>query len=111
MHVQKFLSRWLGQRNVIGHKMRAESLAKAVESLIGCGRACSTALGRNRAGDAKAKHQIKVVDLRVRRPVIVVDWSDFESVGVGEWAMLTAGVALSGQICAVQPRVSVSEVQ
>jgi hypothetical protein len=129
MHVQKFLSRWLGERNVIGHKMRAESLAKAVESLIGCGRACLTAMGRSRAGDAKVKHQIQAMDrllgnrhlhgelegtyralarrllAGVRRPVIVVDWSDFESVGVREWAMLKAGVALCGRSFVLYSRV------
>jgi hypothetical protein len=129
MHVHKVLSRWLAERNVVGHKVRAESLCKAVESLIGCGRACLTALGRNRAGDAKVKHQIKAVDrlvgsekmqrelegiyravakailARIRRPVIAVDWSDFESVGVREWAMLKAGVVLSGRSFVLYSRV------
>jgi len=129
MHVRKLLSRWIEDRNIIGHARRAESLAKTVEALVLGGKACLTSLGRSRPGSAQVKHQIKAVDRllgnthlhgevagvyralargvlgRIRRPVLVVDWSDFECSKGRKWAMLKAGVAVGGRCFVVFSRV------
>lgn len=129
MHVRELLSRWLTDGNMIGHARRADSLAKTVEALVHGGKACLTSLGRSRRGSAQVKHQIKAVDRllgnehlhgevlgvyralarsvlgRVRRPVVLVDWSDFECSKGRKWAMLKAGVATSGRCFVLFSRV------
>jgi hypothetical protein len=111
MHVISFLSRWLGDFTVVGHRARALALMKAVQSLILCGKLSLTHLGRHRCGSAHVKHHIKSVDRLLgnthlhderdgiyraiaatllcnnRSPVLVVDWSDFEP--GHRWAMLS----------------------
>ncbi len=119
MHVSHFLSQWLLRHGLISHCKRALSLLKAVDSLLSGGKLSLTHLGRTRAGSALVKHQIKAVDrllgnkhlhaeregvyksiaqtlLRgVRRPVLIVDWSDFEL--RREWLMLKAAVPIGGR--------------
>lgn len=127
MHVVKFLSRWLDDHTVIGHKARAMALVKVVQALLGGGRLSLTHLGRHRRGDAYVKHHIKAVDRLLgnrhlqqerdgvyramaktllstqRRPVILVDWSDFE---LGrQWVMLKAAVPVGGRAISVYERV------
>src|SRR5690348_12287813 len=112
MRVEKVLSRWLEQRTVVGHAMRATALVRVVQALVLGGKAALTQLGRNRAGSAHVKHHIKAVDRLlgnshlhreglglyraiaktllsgVSRPVLTVDWSDFECGGSRKWALI-----------------------
>jgi len=121
MHVRRLLSRWLEQHEVIGHAMRAMALVMG-------GKAALTQLGRNRAGDAHVKHHIKAVDRllgnrhlhsewtriyraiaqtlleKVRRPVLVVDWSDFECGGSRKWSMIQASVPVGGRAVVIYAR-------
>src|SRR5436190_351294 len=62
MHVTQVLSRWLGERLVVGHAMRATALVRVVQALVLGGKAALTQLGRNRTGSAGVKHHIKAVD-------------------------------------------------
>lgn len=87
MHVRNLVSRWLQGRNIIAHDTRAQSLAKAVAALV---------LGGRAAGD---------ILRQIRRPVVVVDWSDFECRKGRKWAMLKAGVAAQGRCFVVYSRV------
>lgn len=128
MHVKRVLSRWPEQRAVIGHAMRALALVRVVQALVMGGKAALTQLGRNRAGDAHVKHHIKAVDrllgnchlhrewagvyraiartlpAKVRRPVLVVDWSDFECGGSRKWAMIKAAVPVGGRAVVIYSR-------
>lgn len=129
MHVRQVLSRWLDQRALIGHAMRATALVRVVEALVLGGKAALTQLGRNRAGNAHVKHHIKAVDrllgnrhlhrectevyrgvaqtlfAGVKRPVLAVDWSDFECGGGRKWAMIQAAVPVGGRAVVVYTRV------
>lgn len=129
MHVEKLLSRWLDQRVVIGHAARATALVRVVQALVMGGKAALTHLGRNRAGDARVKHHIKAVDrllgnehlqreiaavyraiaqtllAGVARPVLTVDWSDFECGGSRKWALIQAAVPIGGRAVVVYTRV------
>jgi hypothetical protein len=129
MHVKQVLSRWLEQRTVIGHALRVTALVRVLEALVLGSKATLSALGRNRAGTAGIKHHIKAVDRLlgnrhlhrecaavyraiaetllsgVRRPVLTVDWSDFECGGPRKWAMLKAATPVGGRAVVVYSRV------
>jgi hypothetical protein len=118
MHL-RVLSQWLEDRVVIRHAARASALARVVRALLTGGKLSLTHLGRSLDGAAKEKHQIKAVDrllgnqhlhgerdaiyaaiartllLGNLRPVVIVDWSDFE---LGrQWLMLKAAVPVGGR--------------
>jgi hypothetical protein len=126
MHT-RVLSRWLGDRAVIGHATRAKALVRVVRALLTGGKLSLTHLGRSLSGPAHVKHQIKAVDRLLgnrhlqrerdgiyraiastllfanKRPVIIVDWSDFE---LGrQWLMLKAAVPVGGRAIALYERV------
>jgi len=123
----KLLSRWLGDREVVGHAVRAAALVRVVGALLVGGKLALTHLGRSLTGSARVKHQIKAVDrllgnqhlhrerndiyralartllAGIRRPLIIVDWSDFE---LGrEWLMLKAAVPVGGRAISLYERV------
>jgi hypothetical protein len=127
MHAIRFLSRWLTERAVISHHARSQALLRVVAAALIGGRLSLTQLGRCRQGGAHEKHQIKAVDRLlgnrhlhrerdgvyaalaeqvlggIARPLIVVDWSDFEP---GQrFAMLKAAVPLGGRAITVYERV------
>lgn len=126
MHT-KLLSQWLGDRTVVGHATRAAALVRVVRALLTGGKLSLTHLGRSLDGGAHTKHQIKAVDRLLgnrhlhgeldgiyraiartllignKRPVIIVDWSDFE---LGrQWLMLKAAVPVGGRAIALYERV------
>ncbi len=127
MHAVLFLSRWLSKRAVIGHRARLWALLRVVEAALLGGALSLTQLGRRRGGKAYEKHHIKAVDRllgnrhlhreyeevyaalaqqvlgRVERPVIVVDWSDFEP--GRRWAMLKAATPSVGRAITLYERV------
>lgn len=127
MHVAAVLSRWLFDFTVIQHRSRAAALSKVVQSLLTGGKLCLTHLGRSRPGPAKVKHHIKAVDrllgnrhlhseragiyrataqtilYRVKRPLIIVDWSDFEL--HREWVLLKAAVPTEGRAVVIYEKV------
>jgi hypothetical protein len=129
MHVRQALSRWLEQRLVVRHAMRADALIRVVQALVLGGKAALTQLGRNRAGSAQIKHHIKAVDRLlgnellhaecaaiyraiaqtllhgVPSPVLTVDWFDFECGGSRKWAMLQAAVPVGGRTVVIFARV------
>lgn len=129
MHVRQVLSRWLEQRTVVGHSMRATALVRVVQALVLGGKAALTHLGRSRAGSAHVKHHIKAVDRLlgnghlhresaaiyraiartllsgVARPVLTVDWSDFECGGSRKWALIQAAVPIGGRAVVVYSRI------
>ena len=114
---------------VIGHAARATALGRVVHALVMGGKAALTHLGRNRAGQARVKHHIKAVDrllgnehlqrettavyravtrtllAGVTRPVLTVDWSDFECGGSRKWALIQAAVPVGGRAVVVYTRV------
>jgi hypothetical protein len=102
-------------------------LVRVVRALLAGGKLSLTHLGRSLSGPARVKHQIKAVDRLLgnrhlqrerdgiyralaktllfgsNRPVIVVDWSDFE---LGrQWLMLKAAVPVGGRAISVYERV------
>jgi hypothetical protein len=103
------------------------ALLHVVEAALAGGALSLTQLGRRRPGAAHEKHQIKAVDRLlgnhhlhrehdrlyaaiatqviggIARPVIVVDWSDFEP--GRRWAMLKAAIPLKGRAITVYARV------
>ena len=118
MHT-KLLSQWLGNHAVIRHAMRTASLLRVVGALLTGGKLALTHLGRNLDSRAHVKHQIKAVDRLlgnphlhqervdiyraiaasvlqgIKRPIILVDWSDFE---LGrEFLMLKAALPVNGR--------------
>jgi hypothetical protein len=126
MHV-RVLSQWLADRTVVGHAARAATITRVVRALLTGGKLSLTHLGRNLVGQAHVKHQIKAVDrllgnahlqrerdgiyraiaatllLGNMRPVIIVDWSDFE---LGrQWLMLKAAVPVGGRAISLYERV------
>jgi hypothetical protein len=127
MHAISFLSRWLGDFTVVGHRARAMALRKAVQSLILSGKLSLTHLGRHRRGSAHVKHHIKSIDRLLgnahlhderdgiyrtiaatllgnnRSPVLVVNWSDFEP--GHQWAMIKAAVPVGGHAVTIYERV------
>lgn len=127
MHAVEVLSRWMADREVVGHASRAAVLVRVVHALLAGGKLSLTQLGRSLVGLAHAKHQIKTVDRLLgnahlhrerrgiyraiaatllrgnSRPVIVVDWSDFE---LGrEWVMLKAAIPVGGRAISLYERV------
>ena len=126
MHV-RLLSRWLSDRKVIGHAARADALTRAVGALLKGGRLSLTGIGRSMPGSAYVKHHIKAVDRLLanrhlhrerngifraigrtllagnKRPVIVVDWSDFEH--GRKCVMLKAAVPVGGRAITLYERV------
>ncbi|MGC4089958.1 MAG: IS4 family transposase [Polyangiaceae bacterium] len=114
---------------MIGHAVRAMALVRVVQALVLGGKAALTHLGRNRAGSAHVKHHIKAVDrllgnhhlhgeianiyraiaqtllCRIARPVLAVDWSDFECGDGRQWAMIQAAVPVGGRAVVVYSRV------
>lgn len=127
MHAIGLLSQWLAQHNVIGHKARREALLKLVRALFGGGKLSLTQLGRHRAGAAYPKHHIKAADrllgnvhlyrerqriyrvmaqtvlAGIRRPVILVDWSDSDP--GHRWYWLKAAVAVRGRSLSIYEKV------
>jgi hypothetical protein len=126
MH-KRFLSQLLVARTVIEHTARVTALIRAVGALLVGGRLSLTDLGRNMSGSGHAKHRIKAVDRLLgnrhlqrerdaiyraiaakllagnSRPVIVVDWSDFE---LGrKWLMLKAALPVGGRAISLYERV------
>lgn len=87
---------------MIGHREREAALLKLVHALLDGAKLSLTQLGRHRAGSAYEKHHIKAADrllanphlhaerdgvyraiartllAGVKRPLIIVDWSDME---------------------------------
>jgi|WetSurMetagenome_2_1015567.scaffolds.fasta_scaffold146072_1 hypothetical protein len=129
MHVKSILSRWLGDRTVIGHAARLSALVRVVQALLVGGKIVISQLGRYREGDAHVKHHIKAVDrlvgnrhlqqeelgiyraiahsvlAGVAHPVLLIDWSDFECGGARQWAMIQAAVPLGGRAVVIFSRV------
>lgn len=127
MHAVLFLSQWFVKFAVIGHQARLNALLKVVEAALAGGALSLTQLGRSRRGSAFEKHQIKAVDRllgnrhlhgehgkvysslaqqligKAPRPIIVVDWSDFEP--GRRWAMLKAAVPIGGRAITVYEHV------
>ncbi|MGC4066354.1 MAG: IS4 family transposase [Polyangiaceae bacterium] len=120
------LSRWLNNHTVIGHAVRAAAVVRVVRAVLTGGRLSLTHLGRHLGGTARVKHQIKAVDRllgnphlqRERggiyraiartmlhengRPVIVVDWSDFQ---LGrQCVMLKAALPIGGRAISLYER-------
>lgn len=120
MHLMRFLSRWLSERTLIGHKARPSALVSG-------GKLSLTHLGRQREGAAHVKHHIKAIDrllgnerlhaerdgvyralaaallLDVREPVVLVDWSDFEF--GRQRVMIKAAVPVQGRAVTIYERV------
>jgi hypothetical protein len=127
MHVERFLSRWLEQHRLIRHSARCAALVRVVAAAVGGAKLSLTQLGRGRSGTAFEKHHIKAVDRllgnaslhveragiyaalarsvlrRVKQPVIVVDWSDFEP--GRKFALLKAATPIGGRAITLYERV------
>lgn len=78
MH-KRILSRWLNTREVIGHSARAAAVVRVVGALLTGGRLSLTHLGRNLSGNAREKHQIKMVDRLLEIAICMT--SAMESIG------------------------------
>ena len=127
MHVADCLSRWVGTQRAIKHRARQVALSRIVQALLVGQRLSLSHLGRHRAGRGHPKHHIKAVDrllgnrhlhaerddlyremagallAGVPRPVLIVDWSDFE---LGrKWLMLKAAVPVGGHAISIYERV------
>jgi hypothetical protein len=100
-----------------------------VQALLLGGKASLTLLGRSRNGSAHVKHHIKAVDrllgnrllhrelgrvyravahtlfAGIQRPVLAVDWSDFECGKGRQWAMIKAAAPAGGRAVVVYARV------
>jgi hypothetical protein len=127
MHVARVLSRWLEERRLVEHKTRNAALVRVVAAALDGAKLSLTHLGRARSGDTFEKHHIKAVDrllgnprlhveragiyaaigrtvLRgIKRPVIVVDWSDFEP--GRKFALLKAAIPIGGRAITLYERV------
>jgi hypothetical protein len=127
MHAIGLLSQWLAEHTVIQHRARREALLKLVQALLSGGKLSLTQLGRHRAGEAYPKHQIKAADrllgnvhlyrerqgiyralaqtvlAGIRRPVILVDWSDTDP--AQRWYLLKAAVAVRGRALSIYEKV------
>ncbi len=106
--------------------MRAAALVRVVRAVLTGGRLSLTHLGRHLSGTARVKHQIEAVDRLLgnqhlqrerggvyraiaqtllhgnRRPVIVVDWSDFQH--GRECVMLKAALPIGGRAISLYER-------
>ena len=127
MHVCRFLSRWLEERRLVAHKGRSAAIVRVVGAALGGAKLSLTQLGRGRSGNALEKHHIKAVDRLfgnrrlhveragiyaaiartvlsgVKRPLIVVDWSDFEP--GRKLALLKAAIPIGGRAVTLYERV------
>lgn len=127
MYATRLLSQWLGDQTVIGHRARAAALLKLVQALLGGAKLSLTQLGRHRAGGAYVKHHIKAADRLLgnqhlhaerdgiyraiaqtllagnKRPVIIVDWSDFEF--QRQYLMIKAAVPIGGRAVSLYEQV------
>jgi len=127
MHAIRLLSHWLAAHAVIGHRAREAALLKLVRALFNGSKLSLTQLGRHREGAAYEKHHIKAADRLlsnrhlnaerdgiyraiartllhgVKRPVIIVDWSDLEP--RRRWLVLKAAVAIEGRALSIFERV------
>lgn len=126
MHM-RLLTQWLLERPIIGHAKRTTAVARVVTAVLAGAKLTLTHLGRSLGGRALVKHQIKAVDrllgnrhlhgerqaiyrsmagsllLGNKRPVILIDWSDFE---LGrKWLMIKAAVPVSGRAMTIYERV------
>ena len=123
MHVYRVLDRWFERNCCWMHRARARALVRAVSGLLRGGTLTLTHLGRSLPGSSFTKHKIKAVDRLLgnsrlhrerldvyremsatllsgaQRPVILVDWSDFEP--GHRWLMLKAAVAVHGRAITV----------
>lgn len=127
MHVAGVLSRWLEERSLIKHEARSAALVRVVTAALHGAKLSVTQLGRARSGTTFEKHHIKSVDrllsnahlhleragiyaalaravlAGVKRPVIVVDWSDFEPGRT--LALLKAAIPIGGRAITLYERV------
>src|SRR5215831_18367338 len=127
MHIVGVLSHWLRSRGLIEHKARSAALVRVVAAALHGAKLSLTQLGRARPGETFEKHHIKAVDRllgnrrlhvervgvyasiacsvlhRIKRPVIVVDWSDFEP--GRKFALLKAVIPLGGRALTLYERV------
>jgi hypothetical protein len=127
MHVARVLTRWLEAHGCIEHKARCAALVRVVAAALSGAKLSLPHLGRGRSGDTFEKHHIKAVDRLlgnrslhleragiyaaiaraalhgVKRPVIVVDWSDFEP--GRKLIMLKAAVPIGGRAITIYERV------
>src|SRR5690606_35259430 len=127
MHAIRLLSHWLAAHAVIGHRAREVALLKLVRALFNGSKLSLTQLGRHREGAAYEKHHIKAADRLlsnrhlnaerdgiyraiartlvhgVKRPVIIVDWSDLEP--RRRWLVLKAALAIEGRALSIFERV------
>ena len=123
MHVYRVLDRWFERNCCWMHRACAKALIGAVSGLLRGGTLTLTHLGRSLPGSSFTKHKIKAVDRLLgnsrlhrerldvyremsatllsgaQRPVILVDWSDFEP--GHRWLMLKAAVAVHGRAITV----------
>ena len=119
MHVLRVLDQWFERNCQFVHRARTKALLNTVGGLLQGGRLTLTHLGRSLQGTAFTKHKIKAVDRLLgneglhrqrldiyrsmahavlagtKRPVLIVDWSDFEP--GHKWLMLKAAVAVRGR--------------
>jgi len=127
MHTFSLLQRWFERNTTFMHEGRQASVLAAVEGLLCGGTLTLTHLGRSLRGAGHTKHKIKRIDRLlgntplhkecgpiyaalagwllngVRRPVIVVDWSDCEPGHA--WLMLTAALTVGGRALPVYQEV------
>jgi DDE family transposase len=127
MHVARLLSQWLGNHTVIGHRARERALMKLVHALLDGSKLSLTQLGRHRAGSAYEKHHIKAADrllanrhlhaerdgiyralartllTGIKRPMIIVDWSDLEP--RRRWLVIKAAAAVGGRAVSLYEKV------
>jgi hypothetical protein len=127
MHVTRPLSQWLSNHTVIGHRAREAALLKLVHALLNGSKLSLTQLGRHRAGSAYEKHHIKAADrlladrplhaerdgvyraiartllAGIKRPLIIVDWSDMES--RRRWLVIKAAAAVGGRAVSLYEKV------
>jgi len=127
MHVARVLTRWLEEQELVEHKARCGALVRVVAAALSGAKLSLTHLGRGRSGNTFEKHHIKAVDrllgnrwlhleragiyaaiaravlYRAKRPVIVVDWSDFEP--GRKLILLKAAVPVGGRAITIYERV------
>jgi hypothetical protein len=127
MHVIRLLSQWPSNHIVIGYRAREAALLKLVHALLNGSKLSLTQLGRHRAGSAYEKHHIKAADrpwptwrlhaepdgiyraiartllAGIKRPVIVVDWSDVEP--RRRWLVIKAAAAVGGRALSFYEKV------
>jgi hypothetical protein len=127
MHVTRPLLQWLSNHTVIGHRARELALVKLLQALLKGSQLSLTQLGRHRAGSAYEKHHIKASDRLlanqhlhaerdgiyraiartllggIKRPVIIVGWSDSEP--RRQWLAIKAAAAVGGRAISLYEKV------